>query len=210
MNEYTDIGQIRALLQDIHDRAVALEAEYADDLARVHPEFSEGARNLIHYLELRKSNTQALRTALRRLGLYSLAHAERNVLGSIEAVLHAIDALSGISDANPDTLARAIQTESPTAAMHRSAILGPSPEGRKVSIMVTLPTEAADNSVLVEEMLAAGMNIARINCARDDADIWARAISCRNRRRGRGPSAHIGSSSQQTGRRTMPAPNAGS
>ena len=177
MNEYTDIGQIRALLQDIHDRAVALEAEYADDLARVHPEFSEGARNLIHYLELRKSNTQALRTALRRLGLYSLAHAERNVLGSIEAVLHAIDALSGISDANPDTLARAIQTESPTAAMHRSAILGPSPEGRKVSIMVTLPTEAADNSVLVEEMLAAGMNIARINCARDDADIWARMIA---------------------------------
>ena len=67
MDEYADIGQIRALLQDIHDRAVALEAEYADDLARVHPEFSEGARNLIHYLEMRKSNTQDLRTALRRL-----------------------------------------------------------------------------------------------------------------------------------------------
>ena len=67
MDENADIGQIRDLLQDIHDRAVALEAEYADDLARVHPEFGEGARNLIHYLEMRKSNTQGLRTALRSL-----------------------------------------------------------------------------------------------------------------------------------------------
>jgi pyruvate kinase len=42
--------------------------------------------------------------------------------------------------------------------------------------MVTLPTEAADNPVLVEEMLAAGMNVARINCAHDDAQTWERMI----------------------------------
>lgn len=177
MDEYADIGQIRALLQDVHDRAVALEAEYADDLARVHPEFGEGARNLIHYLEMRKSNTQGLRTALRRLGLYSLAHAERNVLGSIEAVLRAIDALRGIGDPDPDVLAHAVRSENPTAAMHRSAMLGPSPDGRDVSIMVTLPSEAADNPVLVEEMLGAGMNVARINCAHDDPDAWTRMIA---------------------------------
>jgi pyruvate kinase len=177
MDEYADIEQIRALLQDVHDRAVALEAEYADDLARVHPEFSEGARNLIHYLELRKANTQGLRTALRRLGLYSLAHAERNVLGSIEAVLRAIDALRGTGIPDADALTDAVRAENPTAALHRSAILGPGAEGRDVSIMVTLPTEAAENPLLVEEMLAAGMNIARINCAHDDPDAWARMIA---------------------------------
>lgn len=176
MNEFADIGQIRTLLQDIHDRASARETEYAEDLARVHPEFTEGARNLIHYLELRKSNTQALRAALRRLGLYSLAHAERNVLGSIEAVLRAIDALRGARDPDPQALAHAIQSQNPTADSHRRAILGPSAEGRNVSIMVTLPAEAADNPMLVEEMLAAGMNVARINCAHDDAETWARMI----------------------------------
>jgi len=176
MDEYADIGQIRALLQDIHDRAVALEAEYADHLGRVHPEFGEGARNLVHYLELRKSNTQALRTALRRLGLYSLAHAERNVLGSIEAVLRALDALTGADRPDPGTLAQAISAETPTAAIHRHAILGPSPDDRDVSIMVTLPSEAADTPLLVEEMIVAGMNVARINCAHDDPDAWTRMI----------------------------------
>jgi pyruvate kinase len=177
MDEYADIGQVRNLLQDIRDRAIALEADYAEDLARVNPEFQEGARNLVHYLELRKANTPALRTALRRLGLYSLAHAERNVLGSIEAVLRAMDALTGKGEPDPEALAHGIRFASPTADRHREAILGPSPEGRKVSIMVTLPTEAADNPVLVEEMLTAGMNVARINCARDDAETWARMIA---------------------------------
>ena len=64
-----------------------------------------------------------------------------------------------------------------SADAHRAAILGPRPEGRDVSIMVTLPTEAADNPTLVEEMLAAGMNIARINCAHDDAGTWERMIA---------------------------------
>jgi pyruvate kinase len=177
MDELTDIGQIRSLLQDIHDRAVALETDYAEDLARVCPEFSEGARNLVHYLEMSKSNTPALRTSLRRLGLYSLAHAERNVLGSIKAVIRAIDALTGNGNPDPEALATAIQAENPTAAAHRRAILGPSPEGRNVSIMVTLPIEAADNRTLVEEMLSAGMNVARINCAHDDAEAWKHMIA---------------------------------
>ena len=43
--------------------------------------------------------------------------------------------------------------------------------------MVTLPSEAADNAMLVTEMIAAGMNIARINCAHDDADAWIRMIN---------------------------------
>ena len=177
MDEYAHIGQIRSLLQDVHDRAVALESEYAEDLARVRPEFREGARNLLHYLEMRKSNTHALRTALRRLGLYSLAHAERNVLGSLEAVTRALDALSGDETPDPDLLRRTMREDNPTAVEHRRAMLGPSPEGRDVSIMVTLPADAADNPVLVEEMLAAGMNVARINCAHDDARTWERMIT---------------------------------
>ena len=177
MDEYANIGQVRNLLQDIHDRAVALEADYAEDLARVNPEFQEGARNLVHYLEMRESNTPALRAALRRLGLYSLAHAERNVLGSIEAVLRALDALAGEGDPDPEALAHAIHFANPTADRHRRAVLGPCPDGRNVSIMVTLPTEAADNRVLVEEMLAAGMNVARINCAHDDAETWERMVA---------------------------------
>ncbi len=177
MDALSDIGQVREVLQAARDQAVALEDKYADELASVHPEFREGARNLVHYLALRKVDTQALRDSLRRLGLYSLAHAERNVLGSITAVQRALDALTGDGHFNEQALTRALQTKHPTADQHRRAILGPAPQGRDASIMVTLPTEAADNPALAEEMLAAGMNVARINCAHDDAETWERMIT---------------------------------
>ncbi|MDJ0710923.1 MAG: pyruvate kinase [Woeseiaceae bacterium] len=177
MDELADIGQIRSLLQDIHDRALSLEDKYADDLALVHPEFREGAYNLVHYLALRKTDTESVRAALRRLGLYSLAHAERNVLGAVNAVRRALDALTGEAAADPADLTRSIRTRYPSADDHRESILGPSPEGRDVSIMVTLPVEAADNRELVAEMIAAGMNVARINCAHENPETWERMIA---------------------------------
>jgi pyruvate kinase len=42
--------------------------------------------------------------------------------------------------------------------------------------MVTLPREAGDNFELIREMILAGMNVARINCAHDDTEMWARMI----------------------------------
>ena len=176
MASHADIEQVREQLRSIHDRATALEAKYATELSGVHPAFHEGARNLVHYLALRKSNTHDLRRKLRRLGLSSLAHAERNVLGSIDAVQTAIDRLVGGGAVDADALAAALQGSNPTADEHCHAILGPSPEGRDVSIMVTLGAEAADSPALVAEMLAAGMNLARINCARDDPMTWKRMV----------------------------------
>jgi len=176
MASHADIEQVREQLRSIHDRATALEAKYATELSGVHPAFREGARNLVHYLALRKSDTHDLRRKLRRLGLSSLAHAERNVLGSIDAVQTAIDRLVGGGPVDADALAAALQSSNPTADEHRQAILGPSPEGRDVSIMVTLGAEAADNPALAAEMLAAGMNLARINCARDDPPTWKRMV----------------------------------
>jgi pyruvate kinase len=176
MASHADIEQVREQLRSIRDRATALEAKYATELSGVHPAFREGARNLVHYLALRKSDTHELRKNLRRLGLSSLAHAERNVLGSIASVQTAIECLASGRAVDTDALAAALQSSSPTADEHRQAILGPSPEGRDVSIMVTLPTEAADNPLLVAEMLAAGMNLARINCAHDDPTTWKRMV----------------------------------
>ena len=53
--------------------------------------------------------------------------------------------------------------------------------------MVTLPSEAATDPSLVAECVAAGMDIARINCAHDDTAAWAGdgRQRARGRRRGR-------------------------
>jgi pyruvate kinase len=91
-------------------------------------------------------------------------------------VRRALDALAGTAAPDPVALLQDLQAEDPSSANHRRAMLGPSPDGRDVSIMVTLPTEAADNPDLVAEMIAAGMNVARVNCAHDDAEVWERMI----------------------------------
>ena len=106
MDTLSDIGQIREILASIQEGAMSLEERYADELANVHPEYREGAYNLVHYLALRKADTQSLRDALRRLGLYSLAHAERDVLGIIAAVRRALDALAGTAAPDPVALDR--------------------------------------------------------------------------------------------------------
>jgi len=177
MASYAEIEQVSEQLRAIHDRALVLETKYEAELSQVHPEFRDGARNLVHYLALRKAGSHELRNNLRRLGLSSLASAERNVIGSVRTVELALTRLSGTGDADPEALLEALQSRNPTADKHRLAMLGPSPEGRAVSIMVTLPTEAADNPTLVAEMIAAGMNIARINSAHDDPETWEKMVS---------------------------------
>jgi len=50
--------------------------------------------------------------------------------------------------------------------------LGPAP-----AVMVTMPTEAARDRDLVQSLLDAGMNCARINCAHDDPEVWQGIIT---------------------------------
>ena len=176
MGKTVDIGRLGDELRSICDRARELEAEHAADLAAVHPEFRDSARNLIHYLALRQSDISAIQEDLAALGLSSLGRAERNVMGSMQAVLHALRGLDGELDHDPAMPPAALDLDSPTAAAHKQAILGPHPEGRDVNIMVTLPVEAGQNPQLVAEMLAAGMNVARINCAHDDEAAWQAMI----------------------------------
>ncbi len=45
-----------------------------------------------------------------------------------------------------------------------------------VRIMVTMPSEAADDYHLVHDLLQQGMDCMRINCAHDDAAAWLRMI----------------------------------
>ena len=58
-------------------------------------------------------------------------------------------------------------------ARHAKALLGLPAGKRSVRIMVTMPTEAATNPTLVHDLLAAGMDVMRINCAHDGPEVWA-------------------------------------
>jgi pyruvate kinase len=171
-----DIQRVSNQLKLIHERALESEASYASELALVHPKLRQSAENLVHYLALRQADIGDLQEDLAVLGLSPLGRADRNVLSSLETIQGALFGVSTatISDgpADRNRLDRARQT----ADEHKKSILGESPVERDTSIMVTLPTGATTDKSLIPEMLAAGMNVARINCAHDDELVWAAMI----------------------------------
>jgi len=57
-------------------------------------------------------------------------------------------------------------------AANSLALLGPNRPDRPARILVTMPTEAAADYGLVADLVARGMDCARINCAHDNPDQW--------------------------------------
>jgi pyruvate kinase len=176
MAESIDIGQLRAQLLSIYDDAIELESDYAKELAAVQPDYRDGALNLVHYLALRQTDIRDLQEPLAQLGLSSLDRVDRDVLAAIRAVLAALAAMSRETGADTHREVSIAAAACPQNDANRRAIFGDSPADREAAIMVTLPTEASSDTSLVSEMIAAGMNVARINCARDSEEIWAGMI----------------------------------
>lgn len=131
------------------------------------------ARNLWQYLALRGHDLRELQDPLVALGLSSLGGSEGHVQASLDAVLDALDALARhppVSRSNPPSMGFARSRG--VLAARTAALLGPVPRRRPTRIMVTMPTEAAHDRALVREMLVAGMDCMRINCAHDAAPEW--------------------------------------
>lgn len=168
-NVETLLSQIDRILSSARER----ERSSAVEIRAADPRFQQSARNLLHYLALRNEDIRPLQEQLAQMGLSSLGRAEAHVMASLIAVREVLGQLAGkhfAKEVPPVTFGEGAEL----LARHTEAIFGPAPPDRNVRIMVTLPTEAADDFAMVRNMIVAGMNCARINCAHDDADVWVR------------------------------------
>lgn len=170
---------LRALCDDLaalRRRALDLEAEHGEALARVHVSNRPSARNLLHYLALRQEDMRPLQLRLAQAGLSSLGRSEAHVLVSLDRVLGVLALALGEAPGPAGEDAAPVGFRHGEALLARNAarLFGPPAARRRVRIMVTLPSEAADAPDLVRAMVKAGMNCARINCAHDDPDAWER------------------------------------
>ncbi|MGI9223036.1 MAG: pyruvate kinase [Woeseiaceae bacterium] len=159
-------------LQVIRERAEELEARFEPELAQAHPKFAASARNLLHYVALRQFDIGELQDHLAALGLSSLGRSERHVRASLVAVQHALRKLDGEDIIDSESDHRPTPAGDKLLERHSHALLGDHPDDRAVSIMVTLPTEAADDYDIVNDLLVTGMDVARINCAHDSQEAW--------------------------------------
>jgi pyruvate kinase len=148
-------------------------------LSKVHPHYQASARNLLHYLALRRRDLRPLQHRLAEMGLSSLGRTESHVLATVDAVLDVLHRLAQRSWQPPPTEAAVLDFASGQRllAEHTNALLGAAPSQRGVRIMVTMPSEAADEYLLVQHLLQQGMDCMRINCAHDEAAAWVRMIA---------------------------------
>ena len=163
-------AEIDALLADL-DRA---EADRASEIAAVAPEHRDGAVNLVHYTTLRQRDLRELQNDLLDIGATSLATTEADVRAKLLAARNVVSALAGGGGPwDLEGINEALDRGDSILRANVEATLGGLHEGGGTRIMVTLPSEAATDAALVADSVAAGMDIARINCAHDDPQAWA-------------------------------------
>ncbi len=118
-----------------------------------------------------------LQADLAEIGLSSLGRSESHVLITIESVLNILLRLAGQERLRPAKHpALKFQEGMRLLEEHTRKLLGRKPIARSVRIMVTVPTEGADDYTFVRDLLASGTDCVRINCARDDASVWRRMV----------------------------------
>lgn len=164
------LAALRDELVALRDDALAQADAAASRIAAVHDVHRASAANLIHYLAVRAHELRGLQQRLSAEGLSSLGRMESGVVRNLSAVIRILD--DALADGGGG---RPVPTPRHDAlAVNAAALLGGTPGDRNTRIMVTLPTEAATDAALVSSFARAGMDVARVNCAHDDPDAWAR------------------------------------
>ena len=169
----TDLNAIRSEMLDLENNGLA-------GLENLHDPHKQSARNLLHYLALRRHDLRPIQERLASHGLSSLGRAESHVKDNIDAITSILYRLTnnhGSERITPEP-EESVGYGDGIALLkqHTEMLLGPTPARRNVRIMVTMPSEASENYALVRDLLTSGMDCMRINCAYDDADSWASMI----------------------------------
>lgn len=166
--------ELSALREEMVSESARAEAR----LQRIHVNYQLSARNLLHYLTLRRHDLRPLQFRLAERGFSSLGRAESHALATVDAVLELLHRLTQRSWQSSSTASTVPDFESGQRLLteHAQALFGPTPPKRGTRIMVTMPSEAADDHMLIHDLLQEGMDGMRINCAHDNPTAWLRMI----------------------------------
>lgn len=167
--------EAKLLLEQVLAVRDLIEAEEARNRPRVDaalPKHQTSARNLAHYLGLRRRDIRRLQLALAAAGLSSLGRCEghvRDTVLRVSAWLAREDA--PVSDALDRPRAEKLLHD------NTYALLGPRPADRHVFIMVTAPDAAQTTPKWANEVIRAGADVLRINGAHESPVEWAAIAS---------------------------------
>jgi pyruvate kinase len=172
-------NKVHQLIQDIDtiiSKILEAELKHAYKIREMDQCFRKSAKNLIHYRALRTMDISQLQKQLSIYGLSSLTSIESHVLSNLKTLKYILQKLIGVPSSDHFNYGVSIKKAKKTQRRNAKNLLGYRSKGRRVRIMVTLPSEAAYNYDLVHDLIHAGMNTVRINCAHDGPEQWTRMI----------------------------------
>ncbi len=173
-----DVRPLIEQLDDLLGQLDRVNADAADMLSGVHPDHRAGAENLLQYAHLRTIDIRELQNGLHDLGVTSLTTAESSVYGRLVIARTVLRALVG-DEVDTDVSKYIELDDAADLALDANSdrLFGLEREGVPARIMVTLPSEAADDAELVLGFARAGMDVARINCAHEGPAAWRKMIA---------------------------------
>ena len=159
-----DIAILEKRLQEIKEVLINGQEIPNGFFESTNDEYLCSAQNLIHYLQLRNIDIREIQSALTGLGISSLGtgagYVVENVSRSLELVrliqrsaLELVQERSALGHRESDALLEA-RSESLFALPKRET---------STRIMVTMPDEVANDTVLLKGLFSAGTDITRIN-----------------------------------------------
>ncbi|HUI59077.1 MAG TPA: pyruvate kinase, partial [Steroidobacteraceae bacterium] len=172
----TPLPELARALEVLRKSMLAFEHEHKELLSATSPTYRASARNLLHYLAMRRQDMRVLQTKLATRGLSSLGRAESHALSAVETVLQIVHQLNGTTEEVSTAAPCDHNSGGGLLDEHAAALLGPEPQTRTVRMMVTMPGEAASDYTIVRSLIDAGMDCMRINCAHDGPPAWQKMI----------------------------------
>ena len=168
------LTELQALREEVKREGAALLEEWGT--IPVNPKARARGLNLAHYVALRGNDLTSLQYRLASFGLSSLGRSESAVVPALDALVATLRRLCG-ERPNPYPGHAVMRGGAEDLEAEAVDIFGPAREGApNARILATLPAEAATDPDLVEGLVTAGMNCARINCAHDGVEAWAAMI----------------------------------
>lgn len=172
-----ELADLTDALLDVRGEVLIADKRFAIVREAVHEKHRDSASNFLRYLAMRQRDIRPMQERLAAFGLSSLGRSESHVLANLDAVLKILCELTQRERLlAPPGKVIDYPTGRSLLEQNTTATLGPKPAGRDVRIMVTMPSEAATDYSLVRDLLRAGMDCMRINCAHDHGDAWASMV----------------------------------
>ena len=171
------LATLQDIRQSVYQEGQKIFSQWEPHIQR--HSFIKSAENLAYYLALRNHELRTVQAALIPWGLSSLGRIEAEVLANLDAV---ISTLGAICQVEPNSIPSRPSINSFLEGEYllkrqTENVLGRIRNHRRVRIMVTLPTTAANDYKSIQELLRKGTNCVRINCAHDTPEIWEAMIA---------------------------------